>query len=157
MTVREMSRPVAVSVPNLERLKHALAAGIITFLLTSLIVGIETVSSTGELTFNTCYKEVLVASIAVFFGSWVVSLMREGRPLPALFGGGGVTLVLAVLLIWHNLDPSLTTWLPFKAPIVNWGASIVPSAIFARAQRNGSLSLERRSMAVWHRSMAFLR
>src|SRR5215831_16864436 len=133
MTVREMSRPVAVAVPNLERLKHALAAGIITFLLTSLIVGIEPVSSTGELTFNTRYKEVLVASIAVFFGSWVVSLMREGRPLPALFGGGGVTLVLAVLLIWHNLDPSLTTWLPFKAPIVNWGVLIVPASICVRA------------------------
>jgi branched-chain amino acid transport system permease protein len=133
MAVREMSRPVAVAVPNIERLKQALAAGIITFLLTSLIVGIETVSSTGELTFNTRFKEVFIASIAVFFGSWVVSLMREGRPLPALFGGGGVTLVLAVLLIWHNVDPALTAWLPFKAPIVNWGVLIVPASVCVRA------------------------
>src|SRR5262249_60458535 len=90
-------------------------------------------SRTGESTFTHRYTEVLIASIAVFFGSWVVSLMREGRPLPALFGGGGVTLVLAVLLIWHNLDPSLTTWLPFKAPIVNWGVLIVPASICVRA------------------------
>src|SRR5215475_6503839 len=121
MTVREMSRPVAVAVPNLERLKHALAAGIITFLLTSLIVGIETVSSTGELTFNTRYKEVIIASVAVFFGSIVVSLMREGRPLPALFGGGGVTIAMLAVLVLQNLIPALGALLPFQAPIVNWG------------------------------------
>src|SRR5215813_5251191 len=127
MSVREMSRPVAVSVPNLERLKHALAAGIITFLLTSLIVGIETISSTGQLTFNTRYKEVFVASVAVFFGSIVVNLMREGRTRPAFFGGGAVTIVLLALLILQYSDPALAVWLPFQAPIVNWGSLIVPA------------------------------
>ncbi|HYX02242.1 MAG TPA: DUF3382 domain-containing protein, partial [Reyranella sp.] len=68
-----ISRPAAAS-DTPELLKQALAAGVVTFLLTSLIVGIETISSTGQLTFNTRYKEVFVASVAVFFGSIVVNL-----------------------------------------------------------------------------------
>src|SRR5262249_9757163 len=98
-----------------------------------LIVGIETISSTGQLTFNTRYKEVFVASIAVFFGSIVVSLMREGRPLPALFAGGGVTIVLLALLILQYFYPGLAVWLPFQAPILNWGSLIVPACICVRA------------------------
>src|SRR5215475_12287207 len=133
MAVREMSRPVPLVLFNAERLKQALAAAVITFLLASLIVGIETVSSTGELAFNTRYKEVFIVSIAVFFGSIVVGLMREGNPLPALIGGGIVTVVLDTILALQDSSDVIKMLVPFKAPIVNWGASIVPSAIFARA------------------------
>jgi len=82
MAERAMSTPLSMTFVGQERLKQALAAAIITFLLTSLIVGIETVSSTGELAFNTRYKEVCIAAVAVFFGSIVVSYMREGNAPP---------------------------------------------------------------------------
>ena len=61
MAVRALSPALSIASAGHERLKQALAAAVITFLLTSLIVGIETVSSTGELTFNTRYKEVVIA------------------------------------------------------------------------------------------------
>ncbi len=133
MAVRALSPALSIASAGHERLKQALAAAVITFLLTSLIVGIETISSTGELTFNTRYKEVVIASVAVFFGSIVVSLMREGRPLPALFGGGGVTIAMLAMLVLQNLIPALGALLPFQAPIVNWGVVIIPTSIALRA------------------------
>jgi len=133
MAVRELSPALFIAFAGHERLKQALAAAVMTFLLTSLIVGIETVSSTGELTFNTRYKEVCIASVAVFFGSIVVSLMRDGRPLPALFGGSGVTIAMLAVLMLQNLIPALGPLLPFQAPIVNWGVVIIPISIALRA------------------------
>ena len=114
-------------------MKNALAVGIVTFLLTSLIVGIETVSSTGQLTFNTRYTAVCIASVGVFFGSIVVSYMREGNPWPALIGGAVVTVVLDTILAFQGSSETIRAFVPFQAPIVNWGASIIPTAIFARA------------------------
>src|SRR5262245_62618505 len=88
-------------------LQQAAAAGVITFLLTSLIVGIQTVSSTGQLDFTTRYKEVFIAAGAVFFGSILVSLMREGKPLPALIGGGAVTLIVGAILLLQDSNDAL--------------------------------------------------
>ena len=133
MVDRAIPRPISAAFVAQERLKTALAATIVTFLLTSLIVGIETVSSTGELTFNTRFKEVFIVSIAVFFASLAVSHMREGRTGPALFGGGGVAVLLLALLILQYVFPVLTSFLPFQAPIINWGSLIVPTCICVRA------------------------
>ncbi|MGH6932669.1 MAG: ABC transporter permease subunit, partial [Dongiaceae bacterium] len=113
-------------------LRTAFAAGVVTFLLTSLIVGIETVSSTGQLAFTTRYKEVFIASIAVFVGSLVVSQMHAGRPTIGIVAGGGVAAVLLFILLAQTEDGALTWLLPFKSLIVNWGAVIVPAAICAR-------------------------
>jgi branched-chain amino acid transport system permease protein len=133
MAVREISSPLAVAFIGQERLKNALAVGVVTFLLTSLIVGIETVSSTGALTFNTRYTAVCIASIGVFFGSIVVSHMREGNPWPALIGGAVVTIVLDIILAFQGSSETIRAFVPFQAPIVNWGASVIPTAIFLRA------------------------
>jgi branched-chain amino acid transport system permease protein len=133
MAVREMSTPLAGAFIDHERLKNALAVGVVTFLLTSLIVGIETVSSTGQLTFNTRYTAVCIASIGVFFGSIVVSHMREGNPWPALIGGAVVTIVLDTILAFQGSSETIRAFVPFQAPIVNWGASVIPTAIFLRA------------------------
>jgi branched-chain amino acid transport system permease protein len=115
-----------------EMLKQAAAAGGITFLLTSLIVGIQTVSSTGQLDFATRYKEVIIVSLAVFLGSLVVSQMRAGRPMVAVVAGGVLTaILLAILLI--QTDAGTMRWLlPFDSAIVNWGALILPAAILTR-------------------------
>ena len=115
-----------------EMLKQAVAAGVVTFLLASLIVGIETVSSTGALAFTTRYKEVFIATIGVFAGSLVISQMRAGRPQVGVIAGGAVSAVLLLLLFMQvqHLDPQ--GFLPFKSMIINWGALIVPAAICAR-------------------------
>jgi len=115
-----------------EMLKQAVAAGVVTFLLASLIVGIETVSSTGALAFTTRYKEVFIATIGVFAGSLVISQMRAGRPIVGVIAGGAVSAVLLLLLFMQgqHLDPQ--GFLPFKSMIINWGALIVPAAICVR-------------------------
>jgi hypothetical protein len=84
-------------------LKQAVAAGVITFLLASLIVGIETVSSTGALDFTTRYKEVFIATVGVFVGSLVISQCgQDGRR--SAFVAGGVR-VVALLLVAGGPDP----------------------------------------------------
>lgn len=113
-------------------LQQAAAAGVITFLLASLIVGIETVSSTGQLDFTTRYKEVIIATIGVFFASLVINLMRAGRPVVGIVAGGGVTAVLLVLLLIQEAGTDVKWLLPFKSMIVNWGMLIVPAAIAVR-------------------------
>ena len=63
-----LSRSSAATAPlteTQEMLKTAVAAGVITLLLSSLIVGIETVSSTGQLDFTTRFKEVFIAGDVV--------------------------------------------------------------------------------------------
>jgi branched-chain amino acid transport system permease protein len=130
-----MSRTGASAAPlteSQEMLRTAVGAGVVTFLLTSLIVGIETVSSTGQLDFVTRYKEVFIASIAVFLGSLVVSQMRAGRPIVGVIAGGGVTAALLAILLAQGEDGALKWLLPFNSMIVNWGVIIVPAAICAR-------------------------
>jgi len=126
----KQSEPSAITP---EMLKQAIAAGAITFLLASLIVGIETVSSTGALDFTTRYKEVIIASLGVFVGSMVISQMRAGRPLVGIIVGGGVSVVLLILLLVQGSDAVPKEFLPFNSMIINWGSLIVPAAIFLRA------------------------
>jgi branched-chain amino acid transport system permease protein len=116
-----------------EMLKQAVGAGVVTFLLTSLIVGVQTVSSTGQLDFTTRFKEVTIVSIAVAIGSLVISQMRAGRPIVGVVVGGGVTAVLLLLLLVAGQDIEEQWLLPFKSMIVNWGSLIIPAAICLRA------------------------
>src|SRR5512134_1873520 len=118
-----------------EMLKQAVAAGVITFLLASLIVGIETVSSTGALDFTTRYKEVFIATIGVFVGSLVISQMRAGRPQVGVVVAGGVSVLLLVLLLVQERDLIPEEFLPFKSMIINWGSLIIPVAIFLRSSQ----------------------
>jgi branched-chain amino acid transport system permease protein len=112
--------------------KEAAGTGIVTLLLASLIVGIQTVSSTGQLDFTTRYKEVFIASIAVFLGSLVVSQMRAGRPQIGVVAGGATTALLVALLLIQPDDGTLKWLLPVQSVIVNWGAVILPATICAR-------------------------
>jgi branched-chain amino acid transport system permease protein len=118
-----------------EMLKQAVAAGVITFLLASLIVGIETVSSTGALDFTTRYKEVFIATIGVFVGSLVISQMRAGRPQVGVIVAGGVSVLLLLLLLVQERDLIPKEFLPFKSMIINWGSLIIPVAIFLRSSQ----------------------
>src|SRR5262245_61681307 len=127
-TARSQDAPVTP-----EMLKQAVAAGVVTLLVTSLIVGIQTVSSTGTLDFTTRYKEVTIACLSVFVGSLVISQMRAGRPVVGVIVGGAVSAVILILLLVYGYDLIPKNYLPFNSMIVNWGSLIVPAAIFLRS------------------------
>ncbi len=132
-----------------EMLKQAVAAGVITFLLTSLIVGIETVSSTGALDFTTRYKEVFIATLSVFVGSLVISQMRAGRPQIGVAVAGGVSVLLLLLLLVQERGLIPKEFLPFNSMIINWGSLIIPVAIFLRStQEVRKLRAQARGQAV---------
>jgi len=114
-------------------LKTAAFAAAITFLLAVGIVGIETVSSTADLTFSTRYTEVLIAVIGVFLGSVAISLMRAGHPLPAFLGASAVTIALLTALVLEAENAVFKTMLPFRSIAIDWGAVIIPAVIAARA------------------------
>jgi len=116
-----------------EILKKAALAAVVTFLLACSIVGIETVSSTGQLVFVTRYTEVFVAVVGVFFGSMAISLIRAGRPVPAMIGSGVVTLVLVAALLLEESSSLAHMLLPFQSVTVDWGAAIVPAVLCIRA------------------------
>ncbi len=118
--------------PSQEMLRTAAGAGVLTILLASLIIGVETVSSTGQLDFVTRYKEVFIAGIGVFCASLVVSHMRAGKPVVGVIGGGGLALLLFVILMAQDESGRLAWLLPFKSPIVNWSVLLIPAAICAR-------------------------
>jgi branched-chain amino acid transport system permease protein len=114
-------------------LKKAVLAAVVTFLLACSIVGIETVSSTGQLVFVTRFSEVFIAVLGVFFGSMAISLMRAGHPIPALIGSGIVTAVLVGALLLEESSSLAHMLLPFQSVTVDWGAAIVPAVICIRA------------------------
>src|SRR5262245_11306542 len=127
------AKPAEATAVTPEMLKQAVAAGVITFLLTSLIVGIETVSSTGVLDFTTRYKEVFIATIGVFVGSLVISQIRAGRPQIGVIVAGGVSVLLLLLLLVQEWGVIPKELLPFNSMIINWGSLIIPVAIFLRS------------------------
>jgi len=116
-----------------EILKRAALAAAVTFLLACGIVGIETVSSTGQLVFATRYTEVFIAVLGVFFGSVAISLIRAGHPIPAMIGSGAVTILLVGALLLEESSSLAHMLLPFTSVTVDWGAAIVPAVLFIRA------------------------
>jgi branched-chain amino acid transport system permease protein len=116
-----------------EILKTAALAAVVTFLLAVSIVGIETISSTADLTFATRYTEVFIAVVGVFFGSIAISLMRAGYPMPAFIGAGVVTIALLAALVLEAEHEFFRALLPFRSIAIDWGAVVIPAVIAARA------------------------
>ena len=128
-----------------EMFRKSVGAGVITFLLSCLIVGVQTLSSTGQLDFTTRFKEVFIVSIGVFVASLVVDQTRAGRPLIGVIVGGAVTAILVALLVLHARGTNVSWLLPFQSVIVNWGAVIIPAAIAVRAV--GTMRAQRRPVS----------
>jgi branched-chain amino acid transport system permease protein len=113
--------------------REALTAGGVTFLLTIIIVGFETVSGTGELRLNPRPGAVAFAVLAATLGAAAMGYLRRGRP--------GVPLALAALAALALLLPLTTgglrspfAWLlAFEAMPLNWGSLLVPAVVAARA------------------------
>ena len=114
-------------------LRHVLGAAVITFLMTSLIVGLELVAAQTGLTLQPRYHIVLYCVIAVALGSTAVFALAEATwRLPILIGIV-VAALLLVPLLTGNLDSAFAFLLPFPVAPLNWVALLFPAFILARA------------------------
>src|SRR6266446_4557569 len=112
--------------------KRAVGAGIITLVLSCLLVGIEAVSTNFGLEINTRYRAVFCASVGVAVVYFLSQLMHAGRAMPAVVGGLLILVAFGVLE-WAYLQGSpLGDLLPFEAQVVNWAAAIVPLSLVLR-------------------------
>src|SRR5262245_23859280 len=113
--------------------KGSIAAGILTLVLTGLIVGIETISSTGALTYETRYRAVFAAAVGVAIVYFLAELLKSGRPLAPLVGGVALIAVLGGLMWAHGAGYEVGDLLPFESPVVNWGILLVPASLVIRS------------------------
>ena len=113
--------------------RRALAAGGVTFLLTIVIVGFETVSSTGELQLRPHPGAVAFAVIAATLGAAAMGYLRLGNTvmplLLALIAGGALLLPL----ITGGARSPFAWLLAFEAMPLNWAALAVPAVVAVRS------------------------
>ena len=113
--------------------RDALVAGGVTFLLTVVIVGFETVSGTGELRLRPHPGAVAFAVLAAFLGSAAMGYMRLGNAtMPLALAAVAALLVLVPLLTGGTQSP-VALLLPFEAMALNWAALAVPAIVALRA------------------------
>jgi branched-chain amino acid transport system permease protein len=116
-----------------ELLKRAVVAGLVTLVLASLLIGIETISNTTGLGIETRFRAVFMAAggVAVIF--FLIELLQIGRPLPAFIGGLLMIGAFAILESAKVEGLPLGEYLPFDAWVVNWGVMLVPLSLVLRA------------------------
>jgi branched-chain amino acid transport system permease protein len=114
-------------------LKGSIAAGVLTVVLTGLIVGIETISSTGALTYDTRFRAVFAAAIGVAIVYFLAEMLRTGRATAPLLGGVALIAVLGGLMWAHGAGLEVGHLLPFEAAVVNWGILLVPASLVVRS------------------------
>ena len=113
--------------------KGAIGAGVLTLVLTSLVVGIETISSTGALTYETRFRAVICAAIGVAIVYFLAALLKAGRPILPLVVGLVLLVVLGALSWAQTAGQPLGALVPFASPVVNWGILAVPLSLVLRA------------------------
>ncbi|HKP27287.1 MAG TPA: branched-chain amino acid ABC transporter permease, partial [Dongiaceae bacterium] len=128
-----MSAAVLAPIDYPKIAKGSIAAGILTLVLTGLIVGIETISSTGALTYETRFRAVFAAAIGVGIVYFLAELLKNGRPIAPLVGGAALIAVLGGLMWAHGAGYEVGDLLPFESPVVNWGILLVPASLVIRS------------------------
>ena len=113
--------------------KGSIAAGILTLVLTGLIVGIETISSTGALTYEARFRAVFAAAIGVAIIYFLAELLKNGRSIAPLVGGVVLIVLLGGLMWAHGAGYEVGDLLPFESPVVNWGILLVPASLVIRS------------------------
>jgi branched-chain amino acid transport system permease protein len=122
------------SVNYREILKRAVIAGVVTLVLASLMVGVQTTNTMNyAIGIETRFRAVFMAAAGVAIIFFLVELMRLGRALPALLGGLILLAAFAVLEYAKLQGLPLGNQLPFDAAVVNWGAALVPLSLVLRA------------------------
>src|SRR4051795_5048250 len=112
--------------------REALIAGVVTFLLTCVIVGFETVSSTASLQLRPRPGAVAFAVMAAALGAAAMGYLRLRRPIPPLVLSAAAALVMLVPLL-ADAGSRLATFLPFAAAELNWAALSIPAVVALRA------------------------
>ncbi len=113
--------------------KGAAGAGILTLVLASLVVGIETISSPGGITYETRYGAVFCAAVGVAIVYFLAQLIKAGRPMIPLVGGGALLVLTVVLALAQVEGWPIAGLVPFDSPVVNWSVVLVPASIVIRA------------------------
>ena len=113
--------------------KGAIGAGVLTLVLASLVVGIETISSTGALTYETRYTAVAAAAIGVAIVYFLAQLIKAGRPFVPMIVGGALLIVTVGLALAQAEGWPIASLAPFHAPVVNWAVTLVPLSIVLRS------------------------
>ena len=113
--------------------RHVLGAAVLTFLMTSLIIGLELVASQAGLQLKPRYNIVLYCVLAVALGSTAVfALGQRTWRLPMLVGVV-LAVVLLIPLLTGGLRSDLAFLLPFHVAPLNWVALLFPAFIVIRA------------------------
>ena len=129
MAVTAVDRPVDYA----DLAKKAVAAGVITLILGSLLVGLETVSTVNGILLSPRYRALVCAAVGVGVVYFLMELLKIGRTLPALIGGLAMIAAFAVLE-WAKIEGlPLGDQLPFNSWVVNWGVMLVPISLVLRA------------------------
>src|SRR5262245_126659 len=132
VAVQAGTAPVAMPLDYPKILRDSIAAGVITLVLTCLVVGIETISSTGALTFETRYRAVIAAAIGVAIVYFLVRLINAGRVAVPLIGGV-ILLVLAFVQAMAKSEGwGITNLAVFDSEVVDWAVVVVPVALILR-------------------------
>src|SRR5688572_1481850 len=113
--------------------KNAIGAGLLTLVLASLIVGIETISSTAGIAFETRYRAVFCAAIGVAIIYFLAQMIKAGRPLVPLIVGGALTALMLILALGQADGWAIASLVPFESPVVNWAVLLVPASIVIRS------------------------
>jgi len=112
--------------------KGAIGAGLVTLLLASLVIGIETISSTGALTYETRFRAVFCAAIGVGIVYFLVRLINVGRLLIPLIGGIVLLILTVVQAVAQVEGWAIAAFAMFDSAVVNWAVILVPASIVAR-------------------------
>jgi branched-chain amino acid transport system permease protein len=113
--------------------KGAIGAAILTVVLASLVVGIETISSTGALAYDTRFGAVFAAAIGVGIVYFLAQLIKAGRTMAPLVVGGALLVLTLILALAQVGGWEIAELAPFHSPVVNWAVTLVPLSIVLRS------------------------
>jgi branched-chain amino acid transport system permease protein len=114
-------------------LKGALGAGVLTVVLASLVVGIETISSPTGIAYETRYRAVFCAAVGVGVVYYLAQLIKAGRPLIPLIGGLVLSALMLLLALAQAKGWPQARLVPFDSPVVNWAVILVPLSLVIRS------------------------
>lgn len=113
--------------------RNSVAAGVLTVILASLVVGIETISSTGALTYDTRFGAIIAAGIGVAIVYFLAQLIKSGRPVAPLIAGAALLMLTLAFALGQAGDWAIADLAPFESPVVNWAVTLVPASLVLRA------------------------
>ncbi|WP_235031532.1 high-affinity branched-chain amino acid ABC transporter permease LivM [Geminicoccus flavidas] len=134
-------------------LRHVLGAVLITFLMTSLIVGLELVATQTGLSLRPRYHIVLYCVVVVALGSTAVFALAERSWRLPMLVGVVIAALLLVPLLTGNLASDLAFLLPFPVAPLNWLALLLPAFILIRAAQLAYASARPPAAAARRREM----